>query len=86
VLEMMGNPTAPIFLDINFHIGNLKEVAGLLEKVIGQEDPVSPRRPKWIYIHQNVMRMMANLAYIYENGTYPKFVNLPNCAQDESCS
>lgn len=86
VLKMLENPTAPVFLDINFHIGNLKEVAGMLEKIIAQEEPVSPRRPKWIYIHQNVLRMMANLEYIYENGTYPKFVNLPTCSEDESCS
>lgn len=85
-IKMLENPTDPIFLDINFHINNLREVADLLKKIIDKQKPTSARRPKWIYIHENVLRMMINLEYIYQNSIYPKFVNLPNCPQDDSCS
>jgi len=85
VLEMLSQPSNPIFLDINFHRANLESVALQLEAVINEPKLEPALKPKFIYVHQNVLRMVANLSYIYQNGTYTKFVNLPSCPQDDGC-
>lgn len=85
VLAMLANPTQAVFRDINFHVANLKPVAKKLEDVIQNKGLPPALKPKFEYVHQNVLRMMANLQYIYENGVYKKFTNLPTCPQDESC-
>lgn len=82
VRARLSKPTDPIFLDINFHTSNLKAVAKKLKHVI-KDDQCAELKPKFQYVHQNVRRMIGNLEYIYENGTYPEFVNLPSpCPQD----
>ena len=85
VLEMLSKPTEPIFLDINFHVTNLETVAGKLQEVIANKDLPEALEPKFRYVHQNVLRIKNNLQYIYENGVYTKFANLPNCPQPDSC-
>ncbi|HKP13798.1 MAG TPA: hypothetical protein VJZ91_16875, partial [Blastocatellia bacterium] len=86
VIARLERPTDPVFLDINFHVVNLKAVAHTLHKVIHEDDPPEALLPKFKYIHQNVERMAQNLEYIYQNGTYPPFVNsAPSCADDTSC-
>jgi hypothetical protein len=85
VLKMLSHPSDPIFLDINFHRTNLEAVARKLGEVISDPNLESALKPKFEYVQQNVLRMVANLSYIYENGTYSKFVNLPNCPQDDGC-
>jgi hypothetical protein len=84
-LEMLSHPSDPIFLDINFHRANLEAVAYQLDQVINEPELESALKPKFVYVHQNVLRMVANLSYIYQNGTYTKFVTLPNCPQDDGC-
>jgi Ferritin-like len=84
-LKMLSHPSDPIFLDINFHRANLEAVAYQLELVINEPELGLALRPKFEYVHQNVLRMVANLSYIYQNGTYTKFVNLPSCPQDDGC-
>jgi hypothetical protein len=85
VLQRLSNPTDPIFLDINFHVSNLEPVKRNIEKVIDNNMLPTALRPKFEYVHQNVWRMMGNLQYIYENGIFKKFVNLPSCPVPESC-
>lgn len=86
VIARLERPTDPIFLDINFHVTNLDRVADTLQKVIDEDGPPEALVPKLKYIHQNVKRMAQNLEYIYQNGTFPPFVNsAPNCADETSC-
>jgi GMP synthase PP-ATPase subunit len=86
VIKMLEKPTDPIFLDINFHVTNMKSVAHRLEKLIDEHDPPPTLKPKFVYVHQNVQRMVGNLEYIYQNGIYPPFVNsAPPCSDDDSC-
>ena len=86
VYERLQNPADPIFLDINFHVTNMKSVAENLDHLINNDEPPKALLPKFQYIYQNVQRMVANLEYIYQNGTYPPFVNsAPNCTDDHSC-
>jgi hypothetical protein len=85
VLHRLSTPSDPIFLDINFHIANLEPVKRRLERII-EDDTLPPAlKPKFEYVHQNVWRMMANLQFIYENGIYSKFLNLPSCPRPKSC-
>jgi len=86
VLNLLARPTDPIFLDINFHVANLEPVKHKLEKIIDHSELPPALRPKFEYVHQNVWRMIANLQYIYDNGIFPKFLNLPSCPQDEPCA
>jgi len=65
---------------------NLTRVADQLKKIIDHDKPPQTLEPKFRYIHQNVLRMVGNLQYIFQNGIYPKFTDLPACPQDESCS
>jgi hypothetical protein len=85
VLKRLANPTAPIFRDINFHVTNLEPLAKKIEEVIKHPELPAELKPKFEYVHQNVWRIQSNLQYIYQNGTYPKFVNLPACPQDDNC-
>lgn len=87
VIDRLQNPADPIFLDINFHATNMRSVAERLEHLIDHDDPPAALLPKFQYICQNVQRMVANLEYIYQNGTYPSFVNsAPPCTDDNSCA
>src|SRR5262249_50173172 len=86
VLDLLSRPTDPIFLDINFQVTNLEPVKHKSERVIDNGELLPALKPRFQYLHQNVWRMMANLQFIYENGIYKKFVNLPSCPQDEPCS
>jgi hypothetical protein len=85
VLKMLSRPSDPIFLDINFHRKNLERVARKLNRVINDPLLAPALKPKFQYVHQNVHRMIENLKYIYQNGTYSKFVQMPDCPQDDSC-
>lgn len=85
-LEMLRNPSNPVLLDINFHMENLSRVADQLKQIIDHNQPPEALMPKFQYIHQNVLRMVGNLQYIFQNGIYPKFTDLPSCPQEESCS
>ncbi len=87
VIERLEDPANPIFLDINFHVSNLSAVSAKLHHIINNDDPPEALLPKFQYIRQNVRRMIANLEYIYQNGTYPPFVNsAPNCSDGDSCA
>jgi hypothetical protein len=86
VMAQLENPTDPIFLDIDFHMKNLMSVANQLENIINNDEPPPALLPKFQYICENVWRMVANLEYIYRNGTYPAFVNLaPDCTDATGC-
>jgi hypothetical protein len=85
VLLRLKKPADPIFLDINFYVTSLKPVKQRLEKIIEDSSLPQALKPKFEYIHQNVWRMMANLEFIYGNGIYSKFLNLPTCPQPKTC-
>jgi len=86
VLDLLARPNDPIFLDINFHVTNLEPVKHKLERIVDSDKLHGALKHKFQYAHQNVWRMMANLQYIYENGIFAKFLNLPSCPQDEPCA
>ena len=85
VLELLSKPSDPVFFDINFYVASLNRVKVGLGKVIESPGLKPELKSKFEYVHQNVWRIMANLEYIYENGTYNKFLDLPSCPQDEPC-
>jgi hypothetical protein len=86
-LRTLQNPTDPVFLDLEFYTSSLQGVANTLQKVINEDDPPLALKPKFEYARQNVMRMIGNLEYIYQNGVFPKFdpSQMPSCPQDDNC-
>jgi hypothetical protein len=85
VRHRLKTPADPIYLDINFYVTSLQPVKHRLERIINDDSLKPALKPKFEYIHQNVWRMMANLEFIYENGIYSKFLNLPSCPQPKTC-
>lgn len=71
-LALLGKPEDPIYADILFYAAPLDAVVRGLEEVLAQPIP-DEVRPRLAFIVQNVTRMVRNLVYNYQQGTYPRF-------------
>jgi hypothetical protein len=71
-LALLGDPADPAYADIVFYAAPLDAVIRGLEEVLAQPLP-DEVRPRIEFIVQNVTRMVRNLVYNYQKGTYPRF-------------
>jgi hypothetical protein len=71
-LALLGDPGAPVYGDIVFYAAPLDAVICGLEEVLAQPVP-DEVRPRIEFIVQNVTRIVHNLVYNYQKGTYPRF-------------
>jgi hypothetical protein len=71
-LALLGDPAARIYADILFYAAPLDEVVRKLDEVLALPIP-DDVRPRLTFIVQNVTRMVRNLVYNYQKGTFPRF-------------
>jgi hypothetical protein len=86
-LALLDAPADPSYADILFYAVPLDKVVHALSNVLTLPIP-DEVRPRIAFIVQNVTRMVRNLVYNYQKGTYPRFdPNNPaiNCQPAAGC-